>query len=174
VRRRQKTTGSKIVGSIIADEAKGIGMYILKDVLVPAVKNLIYEAGMGSLEMGLFGKLGKPRGQGSPDPRSGRVNYTAHSTGQHQRSISQQGRVRHDFDEVIFTSLGEAEGVLDEMIEYLYRYGEVTVADFYGWCGLNGSHQDTKYGWTDLRAVHTQRLSGGGYILSLPKTQFLG
>ncbi len=88
-----------------------------------------------------------------------------------QRSISRTSRARNHFDELIIASRQEAEEVIDRMFDIMSRYGSVSVADLYELTGLQSSHTDIKWGWTEMRGAKPVRLRQGGFLLELPEPQ---
>ena len=104
---------------------------------------------------------------------AGRVSYRSYYDQRndiHRESSGSRGRF--DYDDIIFESKGEAEAVLDRMFELIDVYKVVTVADLYDLADItHDNFMAHKYGWTDLRGVDSVRISGGGYILKLPKVK---
>ena len=43
-------------GSMISEDAHSVGEYVIKEVVLPTVKDLIYNSARGALEIALFGK----------------------------------------------------------------------------------------------------------------------
>jgi hypothetical protein len=84
--------------------------------------------------------------------------------------MSRTGRAKHDFDEVVLESRGEAEEVLSNLVDSIIDYGQATVADFYDLVGIATNFVDGKWGWTDLRNASVSRVRGG-YLINLPRTQ---
>jgi hypothetical protein len=73
--------------------------------------------------------------------------------------------------DILIPSLGEAEKVLDTLIEYIDKYGFVSVLDLYDAAGVtNGEFTDDKHGWDNLRTAKPMRVREG-YILDLPPTK---
>jgi len=174
---RKKSLGRKIAETFSGDSAQEVGNYVLFDVIIPAIKNLIVESGKEALERAFFGGARPRMGSGRPQ-RGQRQSYQAYypqnapdfeDRGRPQRSLSQKARATHDFDEIVLATRGEAEAVLDGLGMILEEYSVVTVTDLYDLLGLTGSYTDDKWGWYDLRGSNISRISGG-YLLDLPKT----
>ena len=164
VRTRKKTGISKLAGVFISDDVNNVGEYLVMDILVPTLK----KAALSTLDMILNG--GTPTYTG----RSERSKVTYRSYGSYydeprERRGSASVRTRFDYDDIVFDSRGDAEAVLDEMINVLDRYKCVTVADLYDLAELTQPYTSKKYGWTSLRTAEVVRLNGGGYIIKLPK-----
>jgi hypothetical protein len=149
------------------------------DVFVPAAKEMIFELGAQGIRELLFGPQARKRFGGTP-PQTGPTGYVgynkfsqpsmSHQTTGPQRALSRQARARHDFDEIVLTSRGEAEEVISRMFDIVSKYDAVTVADLYELVGFGSSHTDQKWGWTDIRGAGVSRVRGG-YLLDLPDPQ---
>lgn len=88
--------------------------------------------------------------------------------------MSRQARARHDFRDIIIPNRQEAEDVIDTMFDVLSRYGRVEVALLYELTGIQTSHVDHKWGWTEMRGARAVRHPrSGGYLLNLPDPEQL-
>ena len=184
VKTRKRPLGKRLAETFLEDDGKSVGTYIFNDVLIPAGKSLICDiVGWGGFaEMLLFGSVrGRPSGTGGSSIRRNDnqsvVNYTSYSrdardTRDRSRAptISNVGRARHDFAEVVIPTIRQAEDARVQMLEAIDEYGQVTVADFYDLVGITADFPDHDYGWTDLRSSHISR-TRDGYILNLPRAQ---
>ena len=153
------------------------GRYVVFDVLIPAAKDMIAEAGAQGIERLIFGESRRRRG--GPPPAAGPTGYVSYNRyamqsqnpmNQPPRDISRRARSQHDFDEIVLQSRSEAEDVIDRLFDLVSRYDSATVADLYELVGLKSAHTDHKWGWTDVRGTTVSRLRGGeGYLLDLPE-----
>lgn len=174
--RRKKTLGKRFSTLFFGGDAKSAGQYMIYEVLLPAAKDMIAEAGSQGIERLIFGETRRRRG-GPSAPMSGptgHVSYNRISSPSAQappRAISRRARAQHDFDEIVLQSRDEAERVLDRMFDLIGRYDSATVADLYELVGLNSTHTDQKWGWTDVRGASVSRVRSGGYLLDLPEPQ---
>jgi len=185
VKKQKRSFGKKMAETFLEDDSKSVGSYMVHDVLIPAGKSMICDiVGWGGFaEMMLFGGIGNKRG-GSSIRREGNRSVTNYSASYNQgmvrdsrdrsagREISKLGRARHDFDEVILETRGEAEDVLAHLFDLTTDYGQATVADLYDLVGITSNFTDNKFGWTDLRGASVARVRGG-YLINLPRTQAL-
>jgi hypothetical protein len=175
--RRKKSLRKQFSETFVAGDAKTAVRYVIFEVLIPAGKDMIAEAGAQGIEKLIFGDS-RRRGGGSPTPPSsgptGYVSYNRYAMGSRQtgpqRSISRQARARHDFDEIVLAQRVEAEEVIDRLFEVVSRYGSASVADLYEMVGITGTHTDNKWGWTDFRGAGVSRVRGG-FLLDLPEPQ---
>lgn len=173
-KRRKRPLRKQFSETFVKGDMKMAAQYVVFDVLIPAAQEMIAEAGTQGLQRLIFGES---RRRGSTPPTSGPtgyVNYNARysmsrQTGP-QRIMSRQARVRHDFDEIVLDSRGEAEEVIDRLFEVVSRYGAASVSDLYELVGISSTHTDNKWGWTDLRGAGVTRVRSG-YLLDLPDPQ---
>ena len=159
-----------------------MGNYILYDILLPAAKSMISEMVGGGIEMLLFGERRGGRNVRRDGARSvtqygdyysdNRNTRSREPERERPRELSRSARSRHDFDEIKIPTRGEAERVLDIMIDQIRQYNEVTVADLYELCKIQPDFTDRKYGWRNLQNVRVERLRDG-WIIDLPPTELL-
>lgn len=174
--KQKKTLGKRISENFLGEDRKGIWDYILYDVLIPAAKDMLNDAGKGALEMMLYGVLkggsNTTRNRGKSYVSYDKVSYREHDRRDERRDISSRGRAQHDFGEIILETRGEAEEVLSHLVDLTIDYNMATVADLYDLVGITPSFTDNKYGWLDLKNASVSRVRGG-YLINLPRTQLL-
>lgn len=180
-KRRKTPLGRRVMQSFLGGDTKSVGEYVIGDVLVPAFRDMLMDAVEGGFARMIFPDgNGYRRGGGRSRYDRGRpVPYNQYSRPggpprEDRREMSQRGRSRHDFGEIVLDSRMEAEEVLDRMFEMLDKYDAVTVSDLYEMCDISSNYTDNKYGWTDLpNNVGVTRVGGrnGGYLLNLPKPE---
>lgn len=177
VTKKKKTVGEKFKEAFFGDVTGNLGDYIVHDVLVPALKTTVEDMVKGGIEMLLHGAIRGSRGVTRDRGRS-YISYNTLSSDRNRRDyrdddrreVSRSTRSRHDFDNVIFDSRGEAEDVLSHLVDLTLEYGEATVAAFYELSNIEADFTDDKYGWTNLRDAYTER-ARGGYIIRFPQTR---
>lgn len=174
--RRKRGLGSRFKETFIGGSAKGAAEYVMTDVVVPTVRDLLFESLQGGLDRLIYGDRRPRRGvTTSSYSNLGHVDYRGISSNRPPttRNLSQQSRTRHDFGEILIPNRQEAEEVLDRMYDILSRYGSVPVADLYELTGIQSSHADYKWGWTSLRGARVVRQRERGYLLDLPSPESL-
>lgn len=177
VRKQKKGFGKRIAENLLEDDAQSVGDYILYDVIIPSVKDLIFNALTGGLEASLFGgKRGArtSRDRGRSYVSYDRVSYNStrdRDRDRESRDVSRRSRATHRFDDLVLDSRGEAEEVISHLVDLTIDYGQATVADLYDLLGVTSDFTDNKHGWTDLRGASVTRARGGGYLLDLPRTR---
>lgn len=174
--RRKKSLRKQFSETFVAGDMKSAVRYVIMDVLLPAAKDTIVEAGSQGIEKLIFGDS---RRRGARPPVSGPtgyVQYNRYAMGRPspltspQRAMSRIARSRHDFDEIVLDSRAEAEEVIDRLFDLVSRYDTATVADLYELVGLASTHTDNKWGWADVRGAGVSRVRDG-YLLDLPEPQ---
>ena len=74
-----------------------------------------------------------------------------------------------NYDDIVLTTRGDAEAVLDAMNDIINQYGTVSVADLYDLTNVpNDNFAMNRYGWINISGATTVRVRDG-YILKLPK-----
>ena len=164
VKIKKKSGFRKVVDVFMANDVSDVRSYILLDVLVPAVRKVIYDVFAGSLKMALFGDSDVSKS--SPASRISYQKY--YDSGRTSTTRVARNRVGYDFDDIIIESKGEADDILACMDEMMANYHVVSVTDFYDLLGVESSHTDNKYGWNDIRNASIVRV-GGGYVIKLPR-----
>jgi len=174
VTRKKKSLRKQLSETFVAGDMKTAVRYVMFDVLLPAAKDMVVEAGSAGIEKLIFGESRRRRGATAPQSGPlGHVSYNRYSgpmssgVNAPQRAISRQSRARHDFDEIVLDSRVEAEEVIDRLFDLVSRYESATVADLYELVGLASTHTDHKWGWTDFRGSGVTRIRDG-YLLDLP------
>lgn len=182
---RKKSIGKRLKEIFVGGEGRTVWSYIFMDVMIPAVKDMVVDAGTQGIERIFYGDE-RPRGRTSGRrgyPTTGYIGYNRMQPSRNpnerawgqpgdRRDISPRGRATHNFDEIILETRGEAEEVLDGMFELISRYERASVSDLYALTGITASYIDNQWGWTDLRGANVQRLRQG-YLLNLPVPELL-
>lgn len=155
------------------DDGKTIGEHIWFDAFIPFVKNGIVE----TITRILFGDSYIPRSNGGAfnsivDRRGAaqRIGYSSISTGKAPQNQVQE-RMAYDYEELEFSSRGDADSVLERMFELIDSpYGRVTVGDLYDISEVSpGPYTNCNYGWTNLNGARVIRNYNNTFSLSLPR-----
>lgn len=167
----------RAVGSVIADDATSVGSFLVDDVVVPAVRNLIRDMVVGGVDRTLYGTARNSRmGVGASVAQSlGRTVVSgsalrASVQADPRRQLAPEAMARHDFTDVILGDRQEALMVIDALIGMIDEYQAATVSDLYDLVGTTGSFADRKWGWYNLDAAQVIP-SRQGFKLDLPRPQ---
>lgn len=170
--RRRKSLRKQFSETFVAGDIRTSIRYVLFEVLLPAAKDMVVEAGSQGIEKLIFGDSRRRGSFRPPSGPTGHVSYnrfSARPTGP-ERALSRQSRSRHNFDEIVLDERSEAEEVIDRLFELVSQYDAATIADLYELVGLASTHTDNKWGWTDLTGAGVSRIRGG-YLLDLPEPE---
>lgn len=171
---KKRSVGRKFADNFIKEDAANVKNYIFFDVIIPTVKDMI----SGAVNMVLYGDT-----RGGRDSRSGRRGFNERTSyekyydgrGNAERpSRMRRTSDRYDMDDVIFNTRAAAQDFLDDMVDVLDRYGNVTVEDFYSILQTPEKAQwtDRNWGWEDLSTARVIP-SGSRFIIDLPRVQSL-
>jgi len=171
---RKKGIGRRIKDHFQGEnDMQSIGSYVFWDVIVPKVKDLAFDAINESANRAFYGdnrrsvsSSGSNRSTARPTAY-GRIYQSAPEPRSAGRSQTSQDANK----EIMIPTLGEAERVIDTLIEYVDKYGFVSVLDLYDAAGITGGEfTDDKHGWDNLGSARPIR-TRDGYILDLPPTK---
>ncbi len=167
VRTRKRSMSKRMRDVFISEDAETIRSYILMDVVIPEIKEIIME----TVNVILFGGS-RPAAKKKGQTYVSYSSYSSPSYKNQQKQIEKRNTV-NDLNDVIFESRGEAEEVLSSLVDIVNDYEIATVADFYDLVGITGSFTDNKYGWSNFQGVTVSRARGGGYVINLPRPIFI-
>lgn len=163
--KRKKNNVRKITDTFVSEDMENVKSYVLFDVLVPAVKKAIADIVSNGIEMLLYGTTNGSKRNNS----STYVSYNKYSSDRRDDRYSNGTRRGiYSFDDIVFSSRGEAEDVRERMDELIDMYGNVSVADMCDLAGVSCNYTDNKYGWTNIRNAEIVRVRDG-YIIKMPK-----
>ena len=166
----RENKGRKFLDTFISEDTANVKSYIFMDVLVPAIKETVSTIVKDAVDIILFGGSGGSSSRGRSESK---ISYRSFYNGGRERdrrdTIDYTPRGRFDYDDIEFTSRGEAQLVIDQLNEIIEEYQFATVADMYDLAGLIPPHTSNNYGWTSIRTAEPVRVRGGKYIVKLPK-----
>jgi hypothetical protein len=174
---RKKTIGKKMKDIFFGGDFKNAFRYVAADVLLPAVRNMIADAGTEGIRRIIF-----PESQARVrrDYRSGYAPRTSYNNplirpGRDPREaayLPQQPphvvkQSRSEINEIIFPTRDESMLVLEGMINIIDKFETVSVADFYTLIGLPSTYVDNSWGWTFLNNVDVRQIREG-FVIDFP------
>ena len=168
---KKKSEFRKFTDNFISEDVDSVKTYVVKDVIIPSVIDLVEDIVVGGIRTLLRGDSGRRddrsrRGSGSPSY----VNYTRYSDRRDDRSYrDNQTRRGYGYDDIVVNSRADAEAVIEQMDGIVDTYGMVSVADLYDLVGMTSNYTDNNYGWTNIRNAEPVRLRDGGWMIKMPK-----
>jgi len=174
VKIKKEPLSRKFSDVFLSDTVGNVKSYIIFDVVVPAIKDLIVSMVTNGTEMLVNGRSGGHRSSN----RNDRENYSRISRGNRigasEGPIRGNPRDRYSYNDIIFDSRGDAREVLDCMYDILDKFKMVSIADFYELAHAEEceKYTDRKYGWFDLGSAEVTR-DRDGYRILLPRPELL-
>ena len=170
VKVKKKSELTKFTDVFISDDARNVKDYLLLDIFVPALKNVVFDLVTNGLNFVFHGR-NAVGGRAIP---ASKINYnkcyTNRDSFSRQPSMSRERRSALDYDDLIINDRGDAEVVLDTMGAAIEKYGHVSVLDLYDMLELDDApYTADKYGWVDITSAKVVPARGGGYMLKLPR-----
>lgn len=178
VRTRKKPLRKRIAETFTGDDQVGVMEYVLLDVLVPGVKDIIADVSTTAIERSLFGgdvrSSRRSRHGGSYTSYNRMSNSSRRDRGgRGDRDDDRRDRRRdrgHEQREYLCASRVEADEILDTMIECISKYDSVSKRDLLSMLGESHNYTDEDWGWYDLRGARVHRV-GRDYLIDLPRPE---
>lgn len=159
---------------------RSIGSYIGKEVVVPAIQNIIVEGITNGINMMVYGEghgPGRPVSSGyrpRPVGGSGYVNYAdkynRQSAPGHGSNYITNVKATNRVTDYVIADLGDAKDVLSRLGEQATVYGVTSIADYYDMIGVETAYTDYDYGWVEEDILHTKiKGTNGGWYIDFPK-----
>ena len=167
---KKKSELRKFTDNFISEDVDSVKTYVVRDVIIPSVIDLIEDIVVGGIRTLLRGDSGRRdskdrRSYGSPSY----INYTRYSDRRDDRGRDNQTRRGYGYDDIVVNSRADAEAVIEQMDGIVDTYGMVSVADLYDLVGMTSNYTDNNYGWTNIRNAKPVRLRDGGWMIQMPK-----
>ena len=170
-----KKKNKKFRNFILAQDFRDIREGVIDDIVQPGMKDIIYEIFKKAqnwidlgFQMMLWGDVRK-----NPNAQKGdRVSYNQFSNSNSRRTSSASMTSALSDVGLIYESRGDAQTVLESMLDHLDHFPFVTVAQMYEFSkqGYN-NYMYNSYGWTDLTDVKVKGSFDGGFIIDLPRAK---
>jgi hypothetical protein len=167
--------------TLIEVDFKSTMAYVVVDVLIPAAKDMVYDAITNGAKHSIFG--GRGRGgvmrRSYSDDRESHVIYNrgvdrgSRSMGINRYAPEPQRGSRsnrYGIDNFIIVDRQEAELVLESMADAIETYQVVSVADLNQMIGIAVRPIDHKWGWTRVDGVEVHQ-TREGYLIDLPEPE---
>lgn len=171
VKVKKKGIVESSIDAFVKEDIPNIKKYLVADVIVPTIKNTIWDAFTNTLDMILFNGTGQSRKNGPGSSRVPYVSYNKCSSNNNRAGSSRDPeprRARYDFSYITFDNERDAKEVLSQMDAIMETYNLVRVADLYDLIGESCDFTDQKYGWQNIRNARVVHSRNGWYI-ELPK-----
>ena len=169
--KKRPSLKEKFVGVFFQESVDDLKKYIWSDIVIPAIRDLISDTVNRGSDFLLYGQSRRPSPKGRTfNTTSGYVPYNAVSTPTRAAQQAQPSTQRNSIapTDVVLSDKGEAEAVLDALIETVDYYGQASRGDLLDSCGMRTEHTDYKWGWKDLSTAAVVRIRDG-YLIKMPR-----
>lgn len=176
---RKKPLGKRFIEAFTGDSARAVGEYLLHDILLSSLRDLVSDLITQGTERALYGEKRSEtrRNLGRGGSTRPYFNYNGISRPGYRPDPREESRNRardeNDFGMVIFDRRSDADDVLERMFDRIEEYNEVTLSYFKGLVGKTAQYTDQRWGWTDIEKAKVVRYGSDGYIIELPKLEHL-
>jgi|694.fasta_scaffold01451_34 hypothetical protein len=171
---RKKPIGSRFKEIFLGGEVRSASEYILSDVLLPALRNLIVDATTKGIERFVYGDSGysrsRPANYGPRTTYNRPLNRPSYNDPRRPNVPDQPNkpRSRPGHSEIILAERADAEMVLERLQDIIDRYPAASVADLHELLGLPTTYVDHQWGWTSIRYAEIRQIREG-FLLDLPQ-----
>jgi len=175
---RKKSLSTKFAEIVMGEgsDMHSVMGYVLNDVLIPNAKSTISDMVSSGIEMLFFGTTSGKRNRSSGGRDKARTSYSNYykddyrDRDRNRDRDRSKNRARHNFDDITLETRGEAEEVIESLMELVDKYEVASVADLYALVDIASAYTDQDYGWSNLTTQNTSiRRVREGFILELPK-----
>lgn len=174
---QKKSFGRKARDAVVAADFKSVGGYLIWDVMIPAVKNMIVDTATKGIERAIYGDraIRSRNNIGNRESRltTHRYPYEQRHSDPLNRNRALDARGREisqravDREKYILPTREDADRVIDEMTDIIERDDFVTLATLKELIGVRSDHVDYKWGWRSLVGVQSVQVREG-YLIDFP------
>lgn len=172
-KRAKKPLMNRVLRGIFGGDGSGSSVmgYLGKEVILPAIKNIIVDTITSGINMAVYGS--KDNRRYSNRGYTGYNDYSSRSYSGYN-DYSRRSNVRSsnvDVDDYEIDNRNDAINILNILTETADKYGSVTIADYYDSIGVETKITDNNFGWIidDMVKVNVVSTRGGRYRLTLPR-----
>lgn len=161
-----KAHKKRISDAFIAEDIDVVAKSIWSDVVVPTIKQGIFDVISNGIKMLMWGdKAPKPGYPGSKFTYGGVTTaYGSFFSQPQQMTPAKQHMATYSYDDLTFKTRSDAQSVLDVLDEQISRYGRVSVGDLYDAAGVTPDQTAYNYGWENLKSAEVYPCPGGFHI----------
>lgn len=169
---------NRLVDDLDLEDNKVVAKYIFKELLIPKVKDLVYDILTGAIEKKMYRTSSGPssRRRHSGNERvSYDTRYSRSNSSYRDRDSDDNPSENSDYRNTKFYERADAEDVLNTLCDIIEQYHQATIGDF--WDALGKTQDDNfaknaEYGWTNLNNAQVRRVHNY-YILDMPRAKYL-
>lgn len=178
---KKRSLARRMKDLIVEADLRSVSRYVFLGVLIPAAKNMIFDAGTESLRRVMYRDgQGMQRRGGIGMPGATRYNYQTPvsrpysgpvGASRYAPALDPGPRIaRYNRDDIILVSREDAELVMERMHDVLEQVDVVTLRDLNELINRPTTYVDESWGWVSLLGSNIVQ-TRDGYLLELPQVQ---
>lgn len=177
---KKRSLARRMKDLIVEADLRSVSRYVFLGVLIPAAKNMIFDAGTEALRRVMYRDgQGMQRRGGIGMPGATRYNYQTPVSRQYSGvgasryapALDPGPRIaRYNRDDIILVSREDADLVLERMHDVLEQIDVVTLRDLNELINRPTTYVDESWGWVSLSGSSIVQ-TRDGYLLELPQVQ---
>ena len=184
---KHHTSMSKLLRqTFIPEDVSNARDYILADLVMPAIKNGIFDTVLNIIDYWRGGGGTYRRTNTSAPARYPGAQQTSYNNRYAPRVSSgpvEPVQQKYSYDDIVIEDYppadggsarakADAEAILVCMQNAIDQYSVARVTDLFEFVGISAAPADYNYGWTNISNAYTKRVSGG-WLLVFPKAMFI-
>lgn len=166
----KKPLSKKIMNKFIEQDIQDVKSYILFDIVIPGIKNLIIDG----LSMVLLGEVRERKSRSGNYYDRKRTNYSSYYRGgnYHREEKRYEDDDKVDYQNIVLRSRSDAEEVIDKLRGRIRDQGSASVADLFDLIGVAGRFTDNNWGWIRENQVGIKRIPDG-FLIDVEEAKYL-
>lgn len=168
---KKKPLWKRVKDTFFVETAQSVGSYLWNDVLLPAIKKLLADAGTNAINMAIFGET-RPRGYS--DGRTHVYNQLSYANQASRRRpyYNMASRYDHILEGCFLESADDAYMARDLIMNEILTYGRLSVLTLSQIVPdeliFDTAYTDSQWGWTSLNGDAILQRVPSGWTISLP------
>lgn len=179
--KRKTPLSRKLKNMVLGEDFQGSVSYVKDYIIIPALRDMVFGAFTKAAERRIYPEQERQRRSRAPSSSLiSRISFNApvqrdpRETGMlpHQPPHMATGRRTQDIGDIILSSREEAEAILEQLDNFVEKYGRATQGDLFASLGYPISFTDEAWGWTNLVKVKVKQVKEG-FLIDLPDPEAL-
>lgn len=167
---KKKPFWKRVKDALFVEGAKSVGLYLWNDVMLPAIKKLVADAGTNAINMAVYGDS-RPRYRDDGRTHVGNSSiYTGRAASQ-RPNYNRSNRYDTILEDSLFAYKDVPLEIIQEAMEWIQNYGKISVETFNQilppQLAFEVVHTDRNWGWTSLNENCVVAVPGG-WTIDLP------
>lgn len=168
--RKKTPLGQKIRNTFFAKDSTNVVTYLLKDVLVPALQDLLTDMVKQGIERAVYGDVQSPRRTRGSAQRT-HVSYNQPTIIRPASDRPFAGRrpttqpSSADIGQIVVPDMVQAQLIAEQLYETVEQYGTASVANLNELLNQTSVVTDHKWGWHDLSTMEVKRVREGYWVV---------